>query len=100
MSILTYDPQLLLADSLAIPSSCILPQDVRKAAWKHCPPKPMPDVGYQRSATQIAYYQSIEDDKARQRAKDEVRWAALKARRQAEKDELAAVATAVKRRGK
>ncbi len=63
------------------------------------PPKPMPEF-YERNATQIAYYQSIEDDKAKQRAKDEIRWAALKAKRATEKAELAAVAAAVKQRAR
>lgn len=92
----TYNPNLLLEDH-AIPRFLRIPQAQRNAAWVRNPPKPMPEF-YERNATQIAYYQSIEDDKAKQRAKDEIRWAALKAKRAAEKAELAAVAAAVKQR--
>jgi hypothetical protein len=69
----TYNPNLLLEDH-AIPRFLRIPQAQRNAAWVRNPPKPMPEF-YERNATQIAYYRSIEDDKAKQRAKDEVRWA-------------------------
>lgn len=78
-----YNPNLLLEDH-AIPRFLRIPQTQRKAAWE-------------RNATQIAYQESITRDKAAQRAKDEVRWAELKARKAAEKAELALVAVAVKR---
>ena len=96
MSVLTYNPQLLLTDDWA-PACCKLTQAERKAAWERNPPKPMPEF-YERNATQMAYAESIAADKRKQRAKDEVRWAALKAKRAAEKAELALVAVAVKRR--
>ena len=98
MNILTYNPQLLLTDDWA-PACCKISQAERRAAWVRNPPKPMPEF-YERNATQIAYYQSIEDDKAKQRLKDEARWAILKAKRAAEKAELAEVAAAVKQRRK
>lgn len=96
MSILNYNPQLLLTDDWA-PACCKLTQAERKAAWERNPPKPMPEF-YERNATQLAYAESIAADKRKQRAKDEVRWAELKKRKAAEKDELALVAIAVKRR--
>lgn len=91
-----YNPNLLLEDH-AIPRFLRIPQAQRNAAWVRNPPRPMPEF-YERNATQIAYRESIERDKAIQRAKDEVRWAMLKARRAAEQAELALVAVAVKRR--
>lgn len=90
-----YNPNLLLEDH-AIPRFLRIPQTQRKAAWERNPPRPMPEF-YERNATQIAYQESITRDKAAQRAKDEVRWAELKARKAAEKAELALVAVAVKR---
>ena len=95
----TYNPNLLLEDH-AIPRFLRISQAQRKLAWERNPPKPMPDFGFERSATQIAYQESIAADKRKQRAKDEVRWAELKARRAAEKAELALVAVAVKRRAR
>lgn len=91
----SYNPNLLLEDH-AIPRFLRLTQEERNAAWVRNPPRPMPEF-YERNATQLAYLESIERDKAAQRAKDEVRWAILKARKAAEKAELALVAVAVKR---
>jgi hypothetical protein len=99
MSILKYNPQLLLTDDWA-PACCKLTPEQRKAAWERNPPKPMPHFGYERNATQIAYAESIAADKRKQRAKDELRWAELKARKAAEKAELAEVKLAVKRRAR
>jgi hypothetical protein len=89
----TYNPNLLLEDH-AIPRFLRIPQAQRNAAWVRNPPRPMPEF-YERNATQIAYAESIAADKRKQRAKDEVRWAALKARKAAEKAELAAAKAAI-----
>jgi hypothetical protein len=89
-----YNPQLLLTDDWA-PACCKLTQAERKLAWERNPPKPMPDFGFERTATQIAYAESIAADKRKQRAKDEVRWAELKARKAAEKAELTAAKAAI-----
>lgn len=94
----SYNPNLLLEDH-AIPRFLRLTQEERNAAWVRNPPRPMPEF-YQRNATQLAYLKSIERDKAIQRAKDEARWAILKARKAAEQAELALVAVAVKRRAR
>ena len=40
----------------------------------------MPNFGFERNETQIAYAESIAADKRKQRAKDEVRWADSKRR--------------------
>ena len=97
MSILNYNPQLLLEDD-AVPRFLRLTQEERRLAWERNPPKPMPQFGFERTETQVAYAEFIAEDKRKQRAKDEVRWAALKAKRAAEKEEIALVAVAVKRR--
>ena len=83
-----------------IPAFLRLTAEERNVAWVKHPPKAMPAFGIARTPTEIAYYQSIEHDKARRRARDEVRWAELKARKDADKAEIEAVRMQVKRRKK
>ena len=88
----------LLTDAYYIPYALRLTKEERAAAWERNPPRPMPQFGQERTPTEIAYYQSIEADKAAKRAKDEVRWAALKAKKDAERAERDTVAQAIRRR--
>jgi hypothetical protein len=87
-----------MTDSLDIPEFLLIPQEQRNAYWKQHPPKPMPKFGRQLTETEILYNESIEADKARKRAADEVRFAELRARKAAEKAERDAIKQAIKGR--
>jgi hypothetical protein len=90
----TYNPNLLLEDH-AIPRFLRIPQAQRNAAWVRNPPKPMPEF-YERNATQIAYRQSIEDEKTIKRVLDEQRFRIMRERANAEKAERDAIMQAAK----
>jgi hypothetical protein len=66
---------------LDIPEFLCIPQQQRNAYWKQHPPKPMPKFGRELSETEVRYQQSIEDDKARKRAADEVRFIEMRAKK-------------------
>jgi hypothetical protein len=96
--ILRYNPQLLLADPLAIPAFLKIPQAQRAQSWVRNPPRVMVHTeAWQRSETRRLYDLSIEHDKAVARARNEQRWAALKAQRDADKAERDAVKLAVQK---
>jgi hypothetical protein len=87
-------------DPFHIPDFLVLTPEQRAAGWRRCPPKSLPAFGREVNETQIAYRQSIEDEKALKRVLDEQRFRIMREKAAAEKAELEGVREAARRASK
>jgi hypothetical protein len=77
-----------------IPEFLRIPQEIRNASWQRNPPKAVPGYGWEPTATEVLYRESIERDKAIKRELDRPRFEAMRAKAAADKAEQAALALA------
>jgi hypothetical protein len=83
-----------------IPAFLKLSPEQRAAAWLRNPPREAPALGRETTETERAYRASLEAERAARRARDAIRFKALRARAAAEKAERQAIKQSVKQRNR